>query len=208
MGSQVDYVAKKFGPLKSKTLQNALAHRINREFPRIGGPRIRQLCAEMILEVAHRKPELVARRAEAVAELLDLENTELVSVALQILVAIADRSQRVMGAYLRELKAILRMTVSDHDRDNVLRILGRYAAANRKAAEVVFALVKESLARPANPSRLAGLESLARVVAAAPHLRPQARALAEPFLKDPDDLVRKAAKGLLLAITGLEKIRA
>jgi hypothetical protein len=35
----------------AKTLQTALAHRIATEFPRIGGPRIQRLCAEMILEV-------------------------------------------------------------------------------------------------------------------------------------------------------------
>jgi hypothetical protein len=51
MGSRPDYVAKKYGPLQAKTLQNAVAHRIAKEFPRIGGPRIRRLCAEMILEV-------------------------------------------------------------------------------------------------------------------------------------------------------------
>jgi hypothetical protein len=51
---------KKYDPLKSgmrpllaKTLQNALSHRIAQEFPRIGGPRICQLCAEMILEVVN-----------------------------------------------------------------------------------------------------------------------------------------------------------
>jgi hypothetical protein len=37
--------------LQAKTLQNVLAHRIHTEFPRIGGPRIQQLCAQMILEV-------------------------------------------------------------------------------------------------------------------------------------------------------------
>ncbi len=51
MGKQPDYNHKKFAPLKDKTLQNALAHRIYSQFPRIGGERIRQLCAEMILEV-------------------------------------------------------------------------------------------------------------------------------------------------------------
>jgi hypothetical protein len=51
MSSQPDFVRKKFGPLRAKTLRNALAHRIVREFPRIGGPRICQLCADMILEV-------------------------------------------------------------------------------------------------------------------------------------------------------------
>ncbi len=51
MASQPDFIRKKFAPLQQKTLQNALAHRIAQEFPRIGGPRIRDLCAAMILEV-------------------------------------------------------------------------------------------------------------------------------------------------------------
>lgn len=51
MGSKPDYVRKKYGPLKGKTLKNALAHRIQKEFPRIGGPRIQRLCADLILEV-------------------------------------------------------------------------------------------------------------------------------------------------------------
>lgn len=51
MASQPDYIRKKYAPLQAKTLKNALAHRIRQEFPRIGGPRIGQLCAEMVLEV-------------------------------------------------------------------------------------------------------------------------------------------------------------
>lgn len=53
MGHEPDYIRKKYGPLLGKTLENALAHRIAQEFPRIGGPRIRQLCAAMILEVVN-----------------------------------------------------------------------------------------------------------------------------------------------------------
>ena len=49
MSSKPDFIRKKFGPLREKTLRNALAHRIVKEFPRIGGPRICQLCADMIL---------------------------------------------------------------------------------------------------------------------------------------------------------------
>lgn len=58
MGGQVDYVRKRFGPLKDKTLVKALAHCIGKQFPRIGGERIRKLCAEMILEVVgqHLRP--------------------------------------------------------------------------------------------------------------------------------------------------------
>ena len=52
MSSKPDFIRKKFGPLREKTLKStALAHRIVKEFPRIGGPRICQLCADMILEV-------------------------------------------------------------------------------------------------------------------------------------------------------------
>jgi hypothetical protein len=51
MSSKPDSIRKKYGPLREKTLKNALAHRIVKEFPRIGGPRICKLCADMILEV-------------------------------------------------------------------------------------------------------------------------------------------------------------
>src|SRR2546426_10788869 len=50
MGSEPDFVKKKFAPLLDKTLKNALAHKLGKEFPRLGGPRILNLCAEMILE--------------------------------------------------------------------------------------------------------------------------------------------------------------
>jgi len=51
MGSAADPLRKRFAPLQAKTLKNALSHRIRREFPRIGGARIGELCAEMVLEV-------------------------------------------------------------------------------------------------------------------------------------------------------------
>jgi hypothetical protein len=51
MSKRADPLKKGFAPMKDKTLQNVLSHRIGTEFPRIGGPRIRQLCAQMILEV-------------------------------------------------------------------------------------------------------------------------------------------------------------
>lgn len=59
MGRQPDYTRKRYASLQVRTLKNALAHRIAKEFPRIGGPRIRQLCAEMILEIVgdHVRPK-------------------------------------------------------------------------------------------------------------------------------------------------------
>jgi len=58
MGAKPDYVRKRFGPLLDKTLENAVAHRIGQEFPRLGGPRILALCAGLVLEVVadHLRP--------------------------------------------------------------------------------------------------------------------------------------------------------
>ena len=54
MAKPADYVRKKYAPLRDKALKNALAHQIEKQFPRLGGPRIQRLCAEMILEVLAR----------------------------------------------------------------------------------------------------------------------------------------------------------
>jgi hypothetical protein len=51
MISKIDYLRKHFAPMLNKTLKIALSHRIAKEFPRIGGERICDLCADLILEV-------------------------------------------------------------------------------------------------------------------------------------------------------------
>lgn len=68
MGSRPHYTKKKFGPLLDKTLKNALSACIGREFPRIGGPRIRTLCAEMLLDIvdAHRPPREAVAHGQVV----------------------------------------------------------------------------------------------------------------------------------------------
>jgi len=53
MINKTDSLKAGLQPLLAKTLENALAHRIEKEFPRIGGQRICRLCAEMIMEVIH-----------------------------------------------------------------------------------------------------------------------------------------------------------
>jgi len=55
MSSKPDFVKKKFSSIRDRTLVQALAHRIATQFPRIGGPRICQLCAEMLLEVIQKQ---------------------------------------------------------------------------------------------------------------------------------------------------------
>src|SRR5712692_5054027 len=53
MTRKVDPRRKGFSPMLDKSLKNALSHRIARDFPRIGGERIRQLCADMMLEIVN-----------------------------------------------------------------------------------------------------------------------------------------------------------
>lgn len=53
MGKGPDTLHKMYTPILHKNLKSALAHRIGKDFPRLGGPRILELCAEMIMEVIH-----------------------------------------------------------------------------------------------------------------------------------------------------------
>jgi len=66
MSGKTDYVAKHYKPLQDKTLENALAHRIGAEFPRLGGSRIHRVCARMVLEVveAHLRPRESIRHGQ------------------------------------------------------------------------------------------------------------------------------------------------
>jgi hypothetical protein len=58
MNLKPDYVHKRYGPMREKSLKNALSHCLATAFPRIGGERLRQLCADMIIEVVcqHLRP--------------------------------------------------------------------------------------------------------------------------------------------------------
>jgi DNA-binding CsgD family transcriptional regulator len=53
MGGKPDYIRKKYAPMLDKSLTSALAHRIGQDFPRMGGERIRHVCAQMVLEVVN-----------------------------------------------------------------------------------------------------------------------------------------------------------
>lgn len=107
-------------PLLAKTLENALSHRIAKEFPRIGGPRICKLCAEMIMEVVnnHIRSKDCVHHGQIVwtAVSIDrppgrnkkMEDTELVTVVLDASTAedIQSRIDRVPPAQWRLGKAI------------------------------------------------------------------------------------------------------
>ena len=96
MARKVDYVRKKFAPMLDKTLHNALAHRIGIEFPRMGGSRIQQLCAQMVMEVVndHLRPSEHMRHGQIMWLAISVDdppsrgkhiaNTKMVSVILDV----------------------------------------------------------------------------------------------------------------------------
>jgi hypothetical protein len=113
MNSQPDFIRKKFGPLRGKTLKNAVAHRISTEFPRIGGPRICGLCADMILEVInqHMRPRDHIKHGQVLWMAVDVNDpprrhqriadTKLVPVLLEISTA-EDVQRRIERVSARE----------------------------------------------------------------------------------------------------------
>jgi DNA-binding CsgD family transcriptional regulator len=96
MGNQSDRLTAGIRSQLHKTLENALSHRISKEFPRIGGPRICRLCAEMILEVVgnHIQPKESVRHGQVVWTAVSkdyrpgrcqpIAETDLVSVLLDV----------------------------------------------------------------------------------------------------------------------------
>jgi len=68
MISKCDSVRKSYTPMKTKTLRNALYHRLSKEMPHLGGPRLRELCADMLMEVIekHLPPRERVRHGQVV----------------------------------------------------------------------------------------------------------------------------------------------
>jgi len=96
MANQRDPLEGALRPILDKTLENALSRRIAKEFPRIGGPRICRLCADMILEVVsnHVRPKDSVRHGQIVWTVVGKDNrpgrcqpiaeADLVSVVLDV----------------------------------------------------------------------------------------------------------------------------
>jgi hypothetical protein len=133
MSSQPDFIRKQFGPLRDKTLRNAIAHQITKEFPRIGGPRICGLCADMILEVVskHMRPREHVKHGQVLWMAVSLHNpprhrqrivdTDLVPVLLDISTA-EDVQQRIdrLPAPQRLLHKARRMCEQAHEQGGLL----------------------------------------------------------------------------------------
>jgi DNA-binding CsgD family transcriptional regulator len=133
MGNRSDRLTAGIRPILDKTLENALAHRIAREFPRMGGPRICQLCAQMILEVVNNyvRPKDSVRHGQVVWAAVDKDHrpgryqriaeTDLVSVVLDVSTAddIHARIDRVPD-YERKLNRALRLCRQAYEQGGLL----------------------------------------------------------------------------------------
>jgi hypothetical protein len=133
MGNQTDRLTAGIRPILDKTLENALSRRIATEFPRIGGPRICQLCAQMILEIVdnHVRSKDSVRHGQLVwtAVSKDLRpghrqriaETDLVSVVLDISTP-EDIHAKInrMSDPQRKLQRALRLCRQAHEQGGLL----------------------------------------------------------------------------------------
>jgi len=96
INKKLDYRRKKYRPLRDRTLKSALMRQLGREFPRLGGPRLRELCADLILELIeqHLKPAASVKHGQVVWLAVSLNDpprqrqaindSELVAVILEL----------------------------------------------------------------------------------------------------------------------------
>jgi Protein of unknown function (DUF1670) len=155
MSTKPDFVRKKFGPLRDKTLRNALAHRIAKEFPRIGGPRICKLCADMILEVIfkHMRPQDHVSHGQALWMAVSVNDpprhrqkiadTDLVPVLLEISTA-DDVDQRIerRPASQRLLRKAIRLCQQAHRQGGLLSNCDLAELLNNHESQIAVLLAK------------------------------------------------------------------
>lgn len=155
MSRSVDYVQKKFAPLKQKTLRNAVAHRIRKEFPRLGGPRIVDQCAGLILEVVeqHIRPRehLMHGQVLWMAVSLDdpparrkrIQDTKLIPVVLDVSTPndVQARLDRLPAGQRLQQKAI-RLCEQAHQQGGLLSNCDLSEILNASESRIAQLLVK------------------------------------------------------------------
>lgn len=153
MNPKPDYLHKRYRPMLEKSLKNAISHRIARDFPRIGGERIRQFCAEAILEVVgrHLKPAEHVRHGQVVwlavslndppARRKRIRDTELVPVILDLstpedIQAVLDR----VPPAERLLRKALRLCEQAHAQGGLLNNVDLGGLLNRDDSQIASVL--------------------------------------------------------------------
>ena len=153
MNPKPDYLRKRYGPMREKSLKNAISYRIARDFPRVGGERIRQFCAEAILEVVqqHLRPREHVRHGQVVwlavslndppARQKRLRDTELVPVILDL--STADDIQAILDRVKpqeRLRRKALRLCEQAHAQGALLSNVDLAELLNRADAQIASVL--------------------------------------------------------------------
>lgn len=153
MNPKPDYLRKRYGPMREKNLKNAISYCIARDFPRVGGERIRQFCAEAILEVVsqHLRPREHVRHGQVVwlavslndppARKKRLRDTELVSVILDL--STADDIQAILDRRKpqeRLRRKALRLCEQAHAQGALLSNVDLAELLNRGDAQIAAVL--------------------------------------------------------------------
>ncbi len=130
---KADFLRKKYAPLLDRNLASALAHLLGREFPRLGGERILQLCADLILEflAQHLRPResvthgqilwLAVSRDDPPAYGKPIRHTDLVPVLLDL--ATPDDVQAILDRHRpadRLLAKAVRLCEQAHSQGGLL----------------------------------------------------------------------------------------
>ena len=116
----IDYKKKKYAPLLARTLKNALIQKLGKEFPRLGGHRILDLCAEMILEV-------IARHVRSFDTLQHG----------QILWLAVDTNERLWRYKRMSETNLIPIALNLHDEDDVQAIIARQTREQRLTLKAV-----------------------------------------------------------------------
>jgi DNA-binding CsgD family transcriptional regulator len=133
MGGKVDSIRKHYQPLLSKSLQGSLAQCMGENFPRLGGPRMLQLCAQIVTE--HLDQQLRWRDLVSHGQVLylayDLEDppsrckttaqTRMVPVILDLVTAAEVEARLVrMSSNERMLRQAIRMCHQAYEQGGLL----------------------------------------------------------------------------------------
>jgi hypothetical protein len=174
------------------SLLDEIAHGLQSPDPALIGD-----CAEVFTMVAEKRPDLVARYASQVAALIGHKNTRVRWEAMHTLAFIASQAPGLMAGLLPQLQKILHNDKSIIVRDYCVDAIGNYAGSGREEALATYPLLKEGLEAWDNRHAGHALSGLAKAITAAPELREETQAMAQPYLAHPKGVVRKAAKALM-----------
>ena len=154
-------------------------------------------CAEVMTEVAEKRPEWVTPYARVIVSLLASRTTRVRWEAAHSLALIATLVPEVIAYSLPRLGEMIRSDPSVIARDHAVDTVGNYANTSPRAAREAFPLLVEALAAWNGKQAAHALDGLANVAERLPNSSPEIRTYALSFIDHPRGVIRKAARALI-----------